>query len=142
MLCRTEHSHNLLPFTVNEWNKLVSDIKGSDSHAIFLKKILALIRPVRNSMYDIFDSFRLDYLIDFVWIAAIYENISLDIILPILWTRYAHTLLKLKIQTISFYATGVILHGFKNFDDVNDSQIITATIKFIKTTKHFEGALI
>ena len=40
----------ILPFTVN---KLDSDIKNSDSYAIFRKKLLAFIRPVGNSVYGI-----------------------------------------------------------------------------------------
>ena len=35
----------------------------------------------------------------------------------------------------------VILYGDKNFDIVTNLKIITATIKFIKTTKRFEEAL-
>ena len=35
----------------------------------------------------------------------------------------------------------VILYGDKNFDNVTNFKIITATIKFIKTTKRFEEAL-
>ena len=46
-----------LPFTVNEWNKLDSDIKDSDSYAILRKKIFAFIRPVGNSINDIHNPF-------------------------------------------------------------------------------------
>ena len=50
--CRTELFRNsFLPFTVNEWNKLDSDIKNSDSYEMFRKKLLAFLRPVDNSMY-------------------------------------------------------------------------------------------
>ena len=35
----------------------------------------------------------------------------------------------------------VILYGDKNFDNVSNFKIITATIKLIKTTKLFEKAL-
>ena len=56
--CRTELFRNsFLPFTVNEWNKLNSDIKNSDSYEMFRKKLLAFIRPVRNSVYGIYDPF-------------------------------------------------------------------------------------
>ena len=49
--CRTELFRNsFLPFTLNEWNKLNSDIKNSDSYEMFLKKLLAFIRPVGISM--------------------------------------------------------------------------------------------
>ena len=56
--CRTELFRNsFLSFTVNEWNKLDSDIKNSDSYEMFRKKLLAFIRPVGNSMYGIYDPF-------------------------------------------------------------------------------------
>ena len=56
--CRTEFFRNLfLLFTVNEWNKLDSDIKNIDSYEMFLKKLLAFIRPVGNSMYGAYDLF-------------------------------------------------------------------------------------
>ena len=35
----------------------------------------------------------------------------------------------------------VILYGDKNVDNIANFKTITATIKFIKTTKHFEEAL-
>ena len=56
--CRTELFRNsLLPFTVNEWNKLDSDVKNSESYAIFRKKFLAFIRPEGSSIYGIYDPF-------------------------------------------------------------------------------------
>ena len=56
LCCRTELFRNsFLPFTVNEWNKLDSDIKNSDSYVIFRKNLLAFIRPVSTSMYGIYD---------------------------------------------------------------------------------------
>ena len=35
----------------------------------------------------------------------------------------------------------VILYGDRNFDNVTNFRIITATIKFIKATKRFKEAL-
>ena len=56
--CWTEFLRNsFIPFTVNEWNKLDSDIKNSDSYEMFRKKLLAFIRPVGISMYGIYDPF-------------------------------------------------------------------------------------
>ena len=56
--CRAELFRNwFLPFTVDEWNKLDSDINNSVSYAIFHKKLLAFIRPVGNSIYGIYDPF-------------------------------------------------------------------------------------
>ena len=46
--CRTELFRNsFLPFTANEWNKLDSDIKNSDSYAIFREKLLAFYKTCR-----------------------------------------------------------------------------------------------
>ena len=54
--CRTTFSQNsFLPFTITEWNKLDSDIKNIDSHAMFRKKLLAFIRPLGNDTYGIYD---------------------------------------------------------------------------------------
>ena len=56
--CRTKLFRYLfLSFTVDEWNKLNSDIKNSDSSAIFRKKILAFIRLVGNSICGIYNPF-------------------------------------------------------------------------------------
>ena len=56
--CRIElFLNSILPFTVNEWNKLDSDIKNGVSYAIFRNKFLAFIRPVGNSICGIYDPF-------------------------------------------------------------------------------------
>ena len=41
-------------FAITEWNKLDSDIKNIDSHAMFRKKLLAFIRPLGNGTYGIY----------------------------------------------------------------------------------------
>ena len=41
----------------------------------------------------------------------------------------------------SAYFIRVILYGDKNFDNATNFKMVTATIKFIKTTKRFEEAL-
>ena len=49
--CRTTFCQNsFLPFTITEWNKLDSDIKNIDSHAMFHKKLLTFIRPLENNI--------------------------------------------------------------------------------------------
>ena len=46
--CRTELFRNsLLPFTINEWNKLDPDIKNSDSYEIFRKVIICVVFMTR-----------------------------------------------------------------------------------------------
>ena len=56
--CRATLFQNLfLPFVITEWNKLDTDIKNIDSHAMFCKKLLAFIRPLENDTYGIYDTF-------------------------------------------------------------------------------------
>ena len=77
MHCRTElFRHSILPFTVNEWNKLV--------YAIFRKKLLAFIKSEGNKIYGIYDPFGVRVINRLRLGSVIYENISLDIILSIL----------------------------------------------------------
>ena len=46
-----------LPFTITEWNKLDTDIKNIDSHAVFRKKLFTFIIPLENDTYGIYDPF-------------------------------------------------------------------------------------
>ena len=50
--------NSFLPFSVlviNEWNKLDSDIRNLDSHAMFRKKLLIFISPSEKNIYNIYD---------------------------------------------------------------------------------------
>ena len=47
--------NSFLRFTITKWNKLDSDIKNIDSHAMFRKKLLTFIRPLGNDTYGIYD---------------------------------------------------------------------------------------
>ena len=54
--CRTALLENsFLPFTITEWNKLGTDIKNTDSLAMFRKILLTFIRPLENDTYGIYD---------------------------------------------------------------------------------------
>ena len=53
--CRTKlFCNSLLPFNVNECNKLDSNTKNSDSYAVSRTKLLAFKRPVGNIIYPVF----------------------------------------------------------------------------------------
>ena len=170
--CRAELFRNsFLPFTVNEWNKLDSDIMNSDSYEMFRKKLLAFIRPAGNSMYGIYDPLgvklinRLRLGFSHLREHKFRHNLA-DTVNPLcsctLETENtehfflrcqsnlsARTSLMNELSNISNAINSlnstdlirVILYGDKNFDNVTNFKIITATIKFIKTTKRFEEAL-
>ena len=53
--CKTTFQNLFLPFTVTERNKLYTDIKNTDSHEMFHKKLLTFIRPLENDTYGIYD---------------------------------------------------------------------------------------
>ena len=170
--CRTELFRNsFLSFTVNEWNKLDSDIKNSDSYEMFRKKLLAFLRPVGNSMYGIYDPFRVKLInrlrlgfshlrehkfrhnfadtVNPLCSCALETENTEHFFLRCQNNLSARTTLMNELNNISnainplnsIDLIRVILYGDKNFDNVTNFKIITATIKFIKTTKRFEEAL-
>ena len=170
--CRTEFLRNsLLPSTVNEWNKLDSDIKNSDSYGTFRKKLLAFIRPVGDSMYGIYDPFgvklinRLQLGFSHLQEHKFRHNFA-DTVNPLcsctletentehFFLRCQNNLsacltLINELNNISNAINSlnstdfirVILYGDKNSHNVTNFKIITATIKFIKTTKYYEETL-
>ena len=138
---------------------------------MFHKKLLAFIRPVGNSMYGIYyllgvkliNRLRLGF--SHLREHKFRHNFA-DTVNPLcsctLETENtehfflrrqnnlsARTTLMNELSDISSainslnstYFIRVILYGDKNFDNVTHFKIITATIKFIKTTKRFEEAL-
>ena len=163
--------NSFLSFTVNEWNKLDPDIKNSDSYGIFREKLLAFVRPVGKSMYGIYDPFgvrlinRLRLGFSYLREHKFRHNFP-DTVNPLcsctletentehFFLRCQNNLsarltLMNELNNISNAINSVnltdfikvIFYGDKNFDNVTNFKMITATIKFIKTTKRFEEAL-
>ena len=138
---------------------------------MFRKKLLPFIRPVGNSMYGIYDPLgvkvinRLRLSFSHLREHKFRHNFA-DTVNPLcsctLETENtehfflrcqkhlsAGTTLMNELNNISNAINSlnstdlirVILYEDKNFDNVTNFKIITATIKFIKTTKRFEEAL-
>ena len=83
--CRTTFFQNsVLVFTITEWNKLDSDIKNIDSHAMFRKKLLTFIRPLANDTYGIYNPLGVRLLNRLRLGFSHLRKVSLDIILLIL----------------------------------------------------------
>ena len=125
------------------------------------KKLLAFIRPVGNSMYGIYDPFGVK-LINILRLGFShlrehkFRHNFADTMNPLcsctletentehFFLRCQSNLSARTTLINSLNSTDlirVILYGDKNFDNVTTFKIITATIKFIKTTKRFEEAL-
>ena len=140
------------------------------SYAIFRKKLLAFIRPIGNSIYGIYDPLRVTLInrlpLGFSHLREHkFRHNFADTVNPLCSctpetenTEHslircqnnlsARTTLMNELNNIS-NATNywnsadfirVILYGDKNFDNVTNLKIITATIIFIKTTKRFKEA--
>ena len=168
--CRTTFFQNsFLPFAVTELNKLNSDIKNIDSHAVFHKKLLAFIRPLGNHTYGIYDPLGIRLLNRLrLGFSHLRENKFrhnfADTLNPLrscfLETEDTkHYFLRCQ-NNLSFRTTlmndlnnintaiaslnsndllRVILYGDESFNKETNCKILTASIKFIKDTKRFEN---
>ena len=164
--CRTTFFQN--SFAITEWNKLDSDIKNIDSHAIFRKKLLVFIRPLGNDTYGIYDLFGIRLLnrlrLGFSHLREHMFGHNFDDT----WNPLCSCCLEtedtehcfLRCQNnLSFCTTlmndlnnintaiaslnssdllRVILYGDERFNRETNCKILTAYIKFIKDKKRFE----
>ena len=54
--CRTNFfKHSFFPSTLNDWFNLDINIRNYESISLFKCRLLSFIRPVQNSIYNIFD---------------------------------------------------------------------------------------
>ena len=61
--CRTDcFKYSFFPFTLRDWFNLDDDIRNSESISVFKNRLLLFIRPVQNSVFNIFDPKRLKLL--------------------------------------------------------------------------------
>ena len=61
--CRTNYfKHSFFPSTLNDWFNLDINIRNSESIPLFKYRLLSFIRPVQNSIYNIFNPKGLKFL--------------------------------------------------------------------------------
>ena len=167
--CRTTFFQNsCLPFAITEWNKLYSDIKNIDSHAMFR---LAFIRPLGNDTYGIYDPLgirllnRLRLVFSHLKEHKFRHNFA-DTLNPLcscsletedreyyflrcqnnlsFHTAFMNDLNNINISIVSLNSNDlprVILYRNESFNKETNYKILTAFIKFIKDTKRFEKSL-
>ena len=71
--CRTNcFKHSFFPSTLNDWFNLYINMTNSESIILFKCRLLSFIRPVRNSIYSIFDFKGLKFLTRFRHLLHIY----------------------------------------------------------------------
>ena len=131
-----------------------SDIKNSNSYAIFCKKLLAFIRPVGISEYSIYDPFGVR-LINRLHLGShlreheFRHNFADTVNFLCLWNLKNENIEHFSLKTTYLpimkelinSLNSVIFCSDKNLENNSKFIIITATIKFIKTTKRFGEAL-
>ena len=161
----------LLPFIITEWNKLDTDIKNTDSHAVFRKNLLTFIRPLENDTYGIYDPVGVRLLNRLrLGFSHLREHKSrhnfADTLNPLCSCSVetedtehyflccqnnlsVRTTLKNDLNNINTAMASlnpndllrVILYGDKIFSRETDFKVLTASIKFIKDTQRFGKSL-
>jgi len=164
-------SNSFFPFCVSEWRKLDPKISQLESFSQFRKSLLSFIRPLSNSIFDICDEHGLKLLtrlrlglshlrkhkFDHGFLDSLNPICSCDLEVEDL----SHFLLRcpnynqqrlvlmnevdIIYPNISYFNDIEILkslmYGIKTLSIQTNSKLISATIKYIKQTKRFEGPL-
>ena len=167
--CRaTLFRNSFLPFTITGRNKLDSDIKNIDSHAMFRKKLLTFIRPLENDTCGIYDPIGVrllnrlrlafSHLKENKFTHNFDDTLNPTCSLEIEDTEHYflrsqnnlsfHTTLMNDLNNINTAIASlnpidplrVILYGDKSFNKETNCKII-ASIKFIRDTQRFEKPL-
>ena len=163
----TLFQNSFLPFTITEWNKLDTDIKNIDFHAIFCKKLLTFIRLLENNTYGIYDPLGVRILnrlhLGFSHLREhMFRHNFADALNPLCSCSpetedtehcFLHCQNNLSLCTILMNDLNintvtaslnpndflrVILYGDKSFNKETNCKILTASIKFTKDTQRFE----
>ena len=65
--CRTDcFKYSFFPSTLRDWFSLDENIRNAESISSFKNRLLALIRSLQSSVFNIFDPEGLKYLLDYV----------------------------------------------------------------------------
>ena len=170
--CRTTLFQNsFLPFVITEWNKLDSDIRNIDSHAILRKKLLTFIRPLEKDTYGIYDPLGVKLLntlrLGFCHLREHeFRHNFVDTLNPLsscslktedkehyflrcqnnlsLLTTLMNDLKNINTEVPSLNPNDllrVILYGDKSFNKETNNKILIPCIKFRKDTQRFEKSL-
>ena len=172
LYCRTDLFRNsFLPFSINEWNKLDTDIRSLVSHEIFRKKLLNFIRPSEKSIFSIYDpqgskllsrlKLGFSHLREHKFRHNFGETLNPLCSCALETESTDHFFLRCQsyvsfrtglMNELSSISSGIIslrpstllevvLYGDNMLSDNWSKQILTATINYIKNTQQFEQSL-
>ena len=162
--------NSFFPSTVIEWNKLDSNIRNSESLALFKKCILAFIRPFTNSTFQYHNPKGLK-LIPRLWLGLShlrfhkFKHSFQDTLNPICNCGTVETTVHYLLHCPNFSnerliffnklrsidanilsnddsnISKVLLYGNHSFNDEKNTSILTASVEYIISTKRFDAHL-
>ena len=170
--CRkTCFKHSLFPSTLNDWFNLDINIRNSESITLLLITLLSFIRPVQNSIYNIFDTKDIKFLtrlrlsLSHLNAHRFRHNFQ-DYLNPLcpcsletedtshyylhchhFSNHRAHLMNSVKSMCNNFESMSdnvkknVLLYGDSRFDEVKTRFILEATITYIKESERFSAYL-
>ena len=164
--------NSLLPYTINEWNKIDPEIRRIDSYVGFRKKFLSFIEPMENKTFSIYNPLGIKLVnrlrADFSHLNEHkFRHNFADTLNPLcscsletestahffLCCRYYSNIcitLMNELNDIDYSITSrqanelllIILYGDCKFKDDVNKQILIETIQFIKNSNRFNQSLI
>ena len=154
--------NSFFPYSANEWNKLSSDIRNSNSILIFKKSLLGFIRPNSYSIFNINDPKGLKYLREHKFrhnfqdtlnplcsCCLETESVNHFLLRCPFFTHARKTLLDNLVETIGDIANiseaklvNIFLYGNETFNADINATILKNTIIFLKESERFDIPLI
>ena len=173
IFCRTENfSNSFFPHCIKEWKKLDHNIKRSDSYVHFRNSVLKSIRPIGNSIFDIFDNEGIKLLTRLrLGLSHLnkhkFNHGFLDTVNPMCScntedetvTRYLlhcpnytqqrmHLMNRITGLNPNILVendnvlSSILLYGLNQFNNIMNSKIINMTIAYIHTSERFNSPLL
>ena len=170
--CRTDYfKYSFFPSTLNDWFKLDINIRRSESISLFKSRLLSFIRPIQNSIYNIFDPKGLKLLTRLrLGLSHLnkhkFQHNFQDCLNPLCscsleaedtkhyllhchhfslhWTDLMNSVIPVFDNFESMpdnLKTNILLYGDSRFDDNKNKVILEATITYIKSSERFSGSL-
>ena len=170
--CRTDYfKYYFFPSTLRDWFNLDDNIRSSESISVFKKRLLAFIRPVENSVFNIFEPNGLKLLtrlrlglshlnehrfrhnfencVNTLCSCSLETEDTLHYLLHCHHFSQHRLVLMNSVKSVlnNFESLSdnnkkkILLYGDSRLDNNNNKFILEATINYIKNSERFSGSL-
>ena len=171
--CRTDcFKYSFFPSTLRDWFNLDDNIRNSESISVFKKRLLAFIRPVENSVFNIYESNGLKLLTRLrLGLSHLNEHrfrhnfencvnplcsCSLETEDTLHYLLHCHHFSQHRLVLMNSVISvrnnfeslsdnnkkEILLYGDSRLDNNNNKFILEATINYIKNSERFSGFLV